>query len=112
MGDIIENKIWIYGGTCLTMAESTESFVDLYENRNVYDKKGSDNTILIRGLGRVHLPEIETYPLYFKSIDSDPHVIIDYYICDKEEYIIAINQKIDEYKKELDYYEELLNTVK
>ncbi len=111
MGNITENKIWIDGETCLTMAESAESFVDIYD-KNMYDRKESDNVIKISGLGCVHLPSIETYPLYFKGIDSDPHVLPSYYICTKEEYINAIYMKIDECKKELNYYEELLDIVK
>lgn len=113
MGDIFENKIWIDRDTCLTMAESIESFIDVYDNKNVYDKKGSDNTIIISGIGRIHLPEIEIYPLYLKgTINANPNDWDNYYICDKEEYINAVKQKIDECKKELNYYEELLDTAK
>lgn len=112
MGDIIENKIWISGDTCLTMAESAESFVDIYDE-NMYDKKGPSNTIIISGLGRIHLQEIETYPLYFKgTINTNPNDWNNYYICDKEEYIDAVNQQIEECKKELHYYEELLDIAK
>ena len=72
MSDIIENKMWINAETCLTMAESIESFVDIY-GEYVYDKKGSDNTIIILGLGRIHLPSTESYPLYFKSTEICGH---------------------------------------
>lgn len=108
MGDIIENKIWIDSDTCLTMAESKESFDDV----NIFTKSGS-NIIIIPYLGRVHFPLQISYPLYLKgTINANPNDWDDYYICDKEEYINAVNQKIDECKKELNFYEELLNTAK
>lgn len=110
MGDILENKIWINENTCLTMAESIDSFTD-YGGEKVYHKKGSDNTIIIQGLGRIHLPLIETYPLYFKGIDDNSRVLIDYYVCSKEEYIDAINHEINIYEQEIKYYKDLLDSV-
>ena len=106
MGDIEDNKIWTDYKTCFTMVESESDFGEVLN-------EGNNEMLIIKRVGFINLPDKVEYPLYLKCIDDygDTHAMLDWYPCEKEEYIKAINYKISEIEKELYNYKELLDSI-